>query len=188
MNNILRFVKAKKYLISGICIAIILVVLNAHYFVKADEAKNVTNNIIKSTVESAKEISKDFSIATLEDTVPINLLHADCVSDLVYGTTPSSTFNPNNQYVLSFVSGPGGTEGGLNGFYDINGDNLPDYIYTSNQTFDEGSNVINSTFISCVYLNNGTGWTEEYRCRANTRINKQTGTTVSGEYYGDCKG
>ena len=188
MNQILQFIKAKKYLVSGIFIAIILLVLNAQFLVKADDKPVEDKSIIKSSVTLAKEIKKDFTIALDEDTVPINLLHADCVSDLVYGTTPSSTFNPSNQYVLSFVYGPGGTEPGLNGFYDINGDNLPDYIYTSNQTFDEGSNVINSTFISCVYLNNGTGWTEEYRCKANTRINKQTGTTVSGQYYGDCKG
>jgi hypothetical protein len=50
-------------------------------------------------------------------------------------------------------------------FMDFNGDGLPDYFYY----------VAGSAPTTCLYLNNGTGFDQTYRCRKYNNI-----------YYGDC--
>lgn len=192
MNKILRLISSKKYWVMGICFALILLFLNVQVLVKAAETKKMVKSATAVNEKTISPMSGStnpvFTIATTDetDTVPIDLLHADCITDLEYATTPSTTFNPISTYDLSFVIGAGGTTGGLNGFYDINGDSLPDYIYTNNQTYSEGNNIISSNYYACLYLNNGQGWTKQYRCRAQTRKNNQTGQLVSGSYWGDC--
>lgn len=113
--------------------------------------------------------------------IPIPILgNGPCGQRLLFTTSPSSVFNPNNAYNLSF------TQGSTNMFQDINGDNLPDYVFSSG-SIDGGTTAL-WQHSACVFLNNGNGWTKAYECYAVTHVNRDTGEITIGQYYGDCAG
>lgn len=194
MKKIISYLKARQYLVLSIALAIVLVALNVQKIVRADETTNPPATETQETTNSTPPATTSQNIPNTvmetgsEDIIPVDLLHANCIADLEYGSTPSSTFNGNSPYNLSFVIGLTGGSGGLNGFYDINGDNLPDYVYSNSTSFTEPTNMAIANFQGCVYLNNGNGWTETYRCKAYTKKSMDNGQIITAQYYGDCAG
>lgn len=189
MKKILSYLKTRQYLIATVALAVILIAANVQRFVKADETQNtslppetVSGSNITTGATTTEVAQEPYTGPT-----PINLVHANCIKDLEWGTNPSTTYNSNSPYNLSFVIGDASSSSpqGLNGFYDINGDNLPDYVYSLSYT-GSGGNVVESNFEGCVYLNNGNGWTRAFRCKAHTYI--ENGQITTAQYWGDCAG
>lgn len=189
MKKIISYLKARQYLIATVALAVILIVANVQKFVKADESQNINNPIETQTISNPTSGTTTSQVTQepYSGPTPINLVHANCIKDLEYGTNSSTTYNANSPYNLSFVIGNANNTSpqGLNGFYDINGDNLPDYVYSHSYT-GSGGNVVESNFEGCVYLNNGNGWTRVFRCKANTYI--ENGQITNAQYWGDCAG
>lgn len=104
---------------------------------------------------------------------------------------PSSTvYEPNPDFDVSFLGTDYTNQNSARSFFqDINGDNLPDYIF-SNGVASGGPNyeVTSVNHTSCVYLNDGSGFVKAYECLAYTIVNTETGNVVTARYSGDCAG
>lgn len=105
--------------------------------------------------------------------------HANCVQKLPLTEVPSTTFNDDVPYNLSFFR----TSNPSPMFQDVNGDNLPDYVWAYS-IYDSGQQL----YEGCVYLNNGSGWDKAYECYAITNVNISSETITEARYYGDCAG
>ncbi len=96
-----------------------------------------------------------------------------------YKTTSSwNTAFMTSSVIATLASAGSNSLNPINQLQDINGDGLPDYVYLQKANDFTGQNQAASE-ASCVYLNNGNGWTLTYRCVADP---------TSGKFYGDCAG
>lgn len=112
--------------------------------------------------------------------------HPSCFLRLYYMLPRSNVYNGNSTWANAAMGGAGSGPY-LQTLQDINGDNLPDYVFAMNQTF-AGTNELGSQHFGCVYLNNGSGWTKAYECYAQTQTDVQTGNILQQSYAGDCAG
>jgi hypothetical protein len=125
------------------------------------------------------------SIATPES-FTYNLRHPNCEFRLK-ALPVSSTYISNLDYDLAFIKSANNTFQSY--FQDMNGDNLPDYIYSSSVSNGEpGASFMENSFYGCIYLNDGNGFTKGYECYGKTTYNPITGAVLTGEYRGDCAG
>lgn len=98
-----------------------------------------------------------------------------------YGTWKKSNVYTNKaKWNVDFIPHTGvtsntSTQPSKDSFVELNGDGLPDYIYTERTNTPYNSTKYGG---SCVYLNNGSGFDLAYKCYAGT----------SSDYYGDCAG
>lgn len=95
----------------------------------------------------------------------------------------SLIYKPNSQWGTQFMmpsasNGSSSSTSPINQLIDLNGDGLPDYIYSSHNA---GATIIQD----CVYLNTGTGWQKAYVCKVYYVWVPQLGTNQY-RYYGDC--
>ena len=179
----MTFTISKKDLALYSVIVILLVALAGTWLVykaQAQEAKDGSKVEIETDLISGEENipSKDANQGVPSGfTIP----HLSCSTEIVYGNLPTSeVYNPDTPYNLSAFSN------GLH-FQDINGDNLPDYIYVSHETTGSVS-ALSSTYKGCLLLNNGNGWTRAHVCLARATQYLDTGEITSQEYRGDCAG
>lgn len=96
--------------------------------------------------------------------------------------TNSTTFKDEAAWSTHFTAQRPTDGAFINNFErDVNGDGLADYIYTKHlATQITGSNYYYKVW-DCVYLSNGNGWDEAYKCVV-IKPDQYTGVT----YYGDC--
>lgn len=199
MNNVLQVLRVKKYFILGVIALVVL--LGSNIFFIAQNMKppvKVLSQSISTTDQSlAVDRFSDINFENQEATpissangVQLDLLHANCIKEIQYQTEPTEIYNPGGEYNLSFMYGtPNSTlPGGLNGFYDINGDNLPDYVYSRSYTIEGNPYILESHFEGCVYLHNGNGWTKAYACIGTNQVDRSNGDILMAQYYGDCAG
>lgn len=97
------------------------------------------------------------------------------------------SFVPMESY--GFVSGNGTIDNSAKRreqFIDLNGDGLLDYLYVDHEYMrnQQGQQEIRFTR-DCVYMNNGHGWDQTYRCKADVKIPVQGGE-IDQNYWGDC--
>lgn len=122
------------------------------------------------------------NVATSENGYPTgntNIPHLNCKDQVDYTALPvSNSYNQNAPYSHTFMADGPST-------LDLNGDNLPDYMFTDGEKNISGT-ILSSVVIGCTYLNNGQGWDRAYICYAKTRSDITDGTIVEAEYRGDC--
>lgn len=178
MNKLLSFIK-RNLQISVTALALACLALsNTYFMVQAQEgevAQEESVDEVKSPLKPEEQVS-NLAPAPYD---PSLFPHANCVQKIAQTEEPSSTFNPNVPYNLSFyrTGNPSAV------FQDVNGDNLPDYVWAYS-IFDSGI----QTYEGCVYLNNGNGWTKAYECYAVTHVDLNNENITLAKYYGDCAG
>lgn len=107
--------------------------------------------------------------------------NADCATYLK-SLPASEQYNQNYQYDTSFM--PSTAPATLN--QDINGDGLIDYVYHQSNASSSNPGITRYLSTSCVYLNNGNGWSKASVCLADAQVENSTGNYVSRSYKGDC--
>lgn len=187
MNEILLLVK--KYAIIGLLVVAVIALAASHFQIEISP-KGLQNKLLSFEENSVdvtgaqtntnvkKDILTPDSINTGNfDAIP----HLYCAAQSTLTTLPTSnTYNSSFPYPTYFM-------GSGEHFQDLNGDNLVDYIWNSVSL--AGSNPeMQSVYQSCVYLNNGNGWTRASICNARTKVNSITGQVIEAEYRGDCAG
>ena len=172
-------------------IAVLLIALSASALVfsaggpKSDDSKMTSEQM--NAVPSGLNIDLQ---KPMIDIPPGSQPHASCYMKLVFIYTRSDVYNGNNPYNLAFMGSYGNALSSspyISTLQDINGDNLPDYVFAYNQTTVVG-NSANSTHVGCVYLNNGNGWTKAYECYATTTTDLNGQPISTPQYSGDCAG
>ncbi len=119
------------------------------------------------------------------DATSATFTHPSCRMSAIYLLPSSTTYVPNAQYETAFMSTDDSPT--ISTLQDINGDNLPDYLYSYSRG-NVVNNIAENSHYGCIYLNNGAGWTKAYRCFATTRKDLETGNITNSEYRGDCAG
>ncbi len=180
----MQFIKNHFYKLTTLIAIVVLAVSQSQFYVKAQESENKNLFTISEETNSNEEI-------LLEDFTPSGVVHAqphaNCYQE-AYTAPRSTTYNAVPEYGITFVpTETGGPRSAQSYFQDINGDNLPDYVYAYNYMFVNSSTLM-STHTSCVYLHNGSGWDKVYSCYARTDTAMSTGNVVLAEYGGDCAG
>lgn len=183
----MTFTITKKDIILCSVIAILVIVLCASALVFSAGGRESNDSKITSEQQNVASSGFNTELPKLPANLPpANQPHPSCFMKLYYLSPRSATFNGNNPYNTAFMGGA--TNGPpISVLQDINGDNLPDYLYSLNSA-SGGSTQLTSVHFACVYLNNGNGWTKAYECYAATATDIQTGNVVSQEYSGDCAG
>ncbi len=150
------------------------------YKVQAQEEKENSKTQIETGLVLGEENSQ---IEDSNEGIPSGstIQHMSCATEIERGNLPTSeVYNPNTPYNLSaFSSGAY--------FQDVNGDNLPDYVFVSHNVVGIGDSL-NVTYKGCLLLNNGNGWAKEHVCMAVTNQDLVTGEFTTQEYRGDCAG
>lgn len=186
----MTFTISKKDLIYSIVIAILVITTSASFMAYKVGAQTnqlkpdkLDNKVLAFKEDSKQNIQKE-PLEKLYESSGINheIPFFNCIADLVYTTEPSDTYNPDTPYNLTFFRGSH-----FSGFQDVNGDNLPDYVLVTGNLNTVGVTGLISTYESCVYLNNGAGWSKAYACHAITETGN-SGNAVRKEYRGDCAG
>jgi hypothetical protein len=188
------FMFIKKHFITGVLLCALIVLMWSNYQLQESnyQIKNSsTNRVLASSV-----------IEPLEDMVPIesgaidsyphdmHIPFASCFADVYYRGEFSDTYNLDTRYNPSFWYSQNSSGRAQNGMLDVNGDNLPDYVYSNSDTSIIASPYtgLQNIFTGCVYLNNGSGWDKAFQCYSRTVTDIKTGEIVSGEFKGDCAG
>ena len=172
----MTFSISKRDLLYGSVIAILVIALSTSFLVYKADAEE-SNTIIKNSEQQSEESLSGLPGSNVSQDIP----HLNCEAELQYNAPVSDVYNGEVPYNLDFYRGSF-----FSGFQDINGDNLPDYIMTNNNTGGSGNGIV-SSYIACLYLNNGSGWDEVYKCKATTHTDEK-GNAVTKEYMGDCAG
>ena len=178
----LTYIKENFYKITTVVAIIVLIGMQGKLWVKAQNSDANSS----SETNALSQISDDTANNELSPNLP-NVPNAFCLSNLQHWEGGSNTYNPNTPYNTVFFNN---TANGRYSSYlqDINGDNLPDYIYSFSDTSNAGTNLYGTDTQGCVFLNNGTGWTKVFECITASVTNSQTGQVVSQNYKGDCAG
>ena len=181
MNNFLLKIKNNIQLSVTIFAVAGLLISNTYFIARAQEGEQSASSKTEQVKTWGTELSPhQFAEMKLNGTSE-SYPHLNCVQDIIRNTEPSDIYVSDVPYSLQFHgSSP------TNSFQDVNGDNLPDYIYTYN-TINGGSNLYQN-YMGCVYLNNGAGWDKVYQCYAVTETTVDTGEITEAKYYGDCAG
>lgn len=179
MNKATTFLK--KHLAIGVLIVAMAALGLSNYRLQ-DKFNNGSNKVL-----SFEENTEDMTDGGMPLFDGVNLgnfeaiPHLYCAAQVQHETLPTSTeYNPNFVYPTYFMGS--GTH-----FQDLNGDSLVDYIWNYVNLGGNNSET-ESTYQSCVYLNNGNSWTRASICNASTRVNHNTGQIINAEYRGDCAG
>lgn len=181
MKNILNYIKNNVQIAVTVFAVAVLLVSNTYFVARAQEGEQtVKTKTVQNTTDSQGLSTQEFADLELNGTSE-SYPHLNCIQELVRTTEPSDVYVADAPYSLQFHG-----SSATNNFQDINGDNLPDYVYAFN-TIDGGSNLV-QTYMGCVYLNNGAGWDKAYQCYAVTHANTGTGEITEAQYYGDCAG
>lgn len=183
----LQLIRNNFYKITSMVAILTLVVMQIHTQVKAQDGSQSEQKVDtgqKAETTTANNNASEDEITPMSPNLP-NIPNADCVENLTIWDSWSDTYNPNAQYNTSFMRGVNSHSGTF--FQDINGDNLPDYIfyYHSATTTDP---IRTHTTSGCTYLNNGNGWDLVFSCMAETSTNLVTGQITSQRYKGTCAG
>lgn len=117
---------------------------------------------------------------------PSGLANPRCTDN--YTTWNNSlTYNPNAQWSTNFmiINYINGTTTQIANIFnqDINGDGLVDYLYSGTSSQSTCGTQKYYRTDSCVYLNNGKGWTPAYRCVVSCN---QLSGSYEVRFYGDC--
>ncbi len=181
----MTFTLSKKDFVYGATISILLVATSASFTAyKANLIKSNENRVKSELISSETDSAIQEEVTQLNGDLPFpasSFPHANCYYKLYYTAPVSNVYNPDSPYNFSFVRASSGPY-----FQDINGDNLVDYVWVHSTS--DGADTIHSTYTSCVYLNNGNGWTKAYECIATTDVQASTGQISNAEYRGDCAG
>lgn len=181
MKNFLSYIKDNIRLSVTVLAVASLLISNTYFIARAQEGDQSTNaNIKHSKQESTELSSQEFAGLDLNGSSE-SYPHLNCIQELVRTTEPSDVYISDAPYSLQFHG-----SNQTNSFQDVNGDNLPDYVYAFNTI--NGGNTLVQTYMACVYLNNGAGWDKAYQCYAVTQTDVSTGDITLSEYYGDCAG
>lgn len=181
MKNTLSFLKNHLQLSITVLAVAGLVISNTYFIARAQEGEQtVSNKAVQNKTDSQGLSAQEFADLELNGT-SASYPHLNCVQEIIRTTEPSDVYVADAPYSLQFHG-----SNQTSNFQDVNGDNLPDYVYAFN-TIDGGSNLM-QTYMGCVYLNNGAGWDKAYRCYAVTHTNSSTGEITDAQYYGDCAG
>lgn len=176
---------SKKEAVYLVSVALLLIALGVGAF--AVRRGNTDELRVEASPVNASFRDAKIEIGTLPtNTTPLNHPHPSCYMRVVYLLPKSAVFNGSNPYNVAFMGGDI-IRPAVSVLQDINGDSLPDFVYAYNET-NVGGFDVNSRHVSCIYLNNGNGWTKAYECYASTTINTQTGQVSPGVYAGDCAG
>lgn len=175
--------KIKNYVNSfflGVIAIALLVVIQQGGGVGSDN-KVLSESYGSTNGEVAQTSSAEDGIPSYPVIPESEIPHMDCITKIKYLTPPSTIYNSEVPYNLDF--------GGLSGavMQDINGDGLPDYIRSSNQTNDYGNGELRMNYSACVHLNTGSGWDQVYACYAATSYNYNSQASMK-TYWGDCAG
>ena len=184
MKNYLTYIKNHLQLSVTVFAIAALAISNTYFIARAQEGEENSapqNQEVQGDQPGSQGLSpQQFANLDAEGS-SASYPHLNCVQDLIRTTEPSDVYISDVPYSLQFHG-----SSATNNFQDVNGDNLPDYVYAFN-TIDGGSNLV-QTYMGCVYLNNGAGWDKTYQCYAVTQTNSSTGEITVAEYYGDCAG
>ncbi len=181
MKNVLSYIKNNIQTVVTVFAVASLLVSNTYFIARAQEGDaSASTKVEQSKAESADLSPQEFAELDLNGSSE-SYPHLNCIEELVRTTEPSDVYVNDAPYSLQFHG-----SSLTNNFQDVNGDNLPDYVYAYN-TINGGSNLL-QTYIGCVYLNNGAGWDKAYQCYAVTHTDTSTGEITTAEYYGDCAG
>lgn len=185
MNKVFSLVK--KHALVGVLVVVIVALTVSQFEVKIS-SKGGENKVL--SFEERADADTEKSEGELPGLTPKNLVdtelgsldgvpHLYCAAQIEYTTLPTSTsFNANYAYP-TYMMGSG------ENFQDINGDNLVDYTW-NNINISGNESIYEVLSRSCVFLNNGNGWTRASICYANTKANASTGQVIEAEYRGDC--
>lgn len=180
MNKFLNLVIKNIQTSISVFAVIALALSNTYLIVQAQAIPEEAQQTLETNVESKNLTPQeliDLGVQGGSSSYP----HLSCVQELVRTTQPSSVFVSDVPYNLQFHIGSL-----TNAFQDVNGDGLPDYVFAFNTV--NGGQTLIQDYQACVYLNNGSGWTQAYRCYAVTHTNASTGQIEVANYYGDCAG
>jgi hypothetical protein len=156
-----------------------LALSNTYFIVQAQDDNSKQEQRSEYTKPAASFTDEQAMLGGDPPYDPALFPHANCIQKNQLTETPSTTFNPDVPYNLSFFKA--GNPSPI--LQDVNGDNLPDYVWAYS-VYDSGY----QRYEGCVYLNNGSGWTKAYECYATTRIDLNTQSITEAAYYGDCAG
>lgn len=193
MNKILPLVK-KHLFVSVLIVA--MVALTASHLQLLSKVNNSSNKVLSfdqtlplknNQSDISGSASKALELGELGNQ-KINtsaIPHPSCRMAAIYLEPQSNTYVAPTTFNTSFLSTA--DERPFVSLQDINGDNLPDFVYTYNLDA-AGSTQLTSQYYACVYLNTGSNWQKAYVCFAQTTIDIQTGAVVDARYRGDCAG
>ena len=192
MNKIYTYIRSHASTTLSVFAIAALLVSNWHFMAKAEEGA------VPPAADSAtpgEQITKDVLSKLGSDAPKLNLVSSDmpnanCLGEIMNVGSPSTTYVDNAPYNMDFFNGGNPNtfpSQPFSSFQDVNGDNLPDYVYAYSGT-SLGGSYVQSVTATCLYLNNGSGWTKTYRCYALTQVNYVTGESAYKEYRGDCAG
>ena len=181
MKKFLSYVKNNIQLSVTVLAVASLLISNTYFIARAQEGDQSTSlKTEQSKIDDTELPLQKLAEIELNGTSE-SYPHLNCVQDIIRTTEPSDVYVSDVPYSLQFHgSSP------TNSFQDVNGDNLPDYVYAYN-TINGGINLYQN-YMGCVYLNNGTGWDKVYQCYAVTETIVETGEITEAKYYGDCAG
>ena len=185
---------SKKHIISLIVFVILLITAGiAGAYIQTSYFSKPVNRVLSSTEEASTEAkgtlqTTDTHESKLNYADTMEMPFASCVSQINNSGEVSTTYNTDTPFSPAFLEGHNATA--HNGFMDVNGDNLVDYVYSDsrNNGSEPGGPGVYNEFIGCVYLNNGSGWTKAFQCSAYTYTDPVTGVMTSGQFRGDCAG
>ncbi len=180
MKNFTSFLKRNIQLSVTVFAVLALIVSNTYFVARAQET--LPDNLQTEQKQSvdAQLSPQEFANMDLNGSSE-SYPHLNCVQELIRTTEPSDVYVSDAPYSLQFHG-----SNATNNFQDVNGDNLPDYVYAFNN-IDGGTNLV-QTYFGCVFLNNGAGWDKAYQCYAVTHTNTSSGEITLAQYYGDCAG
>ena len=180
MKKFTSFLKRNIQLSVTVFAVLALIVSNTYFVARAQEILPDSVQAEQKESVNAQLSPQEFASMDLNGSTE-SYPHLNCVQELVRTTEPSDVYVSDAPYSLQFH----GTNQTSN-FQDVNGDNLPDYVYAFNVV--DGGTTLFQTYMGCVYLNNGAGWDKAYQCYAETHTNTSSGEITSAQYYGDCAG
>lgn len=177
----LQYIKDNFYKISTVVAILLLVALNGRTWVSAEDA-NMDKAAETSKSEQVGNPGND--INELTPNLP-NIPNATCLTNYLMWEGGSDTYNADAPYSNLFTQHL--SVAGSSNFQDINGDNLPDYIYSFARTNNDNTHYYLQN-AGCVYLNNGSGWDKVFVCNSNVKYSMTTGEVAEQRYQGDCAG
>ncbi|HMQ01736.1 MAG TPA: VCBS repeat-containing protein [Candidatus Doudnabacteria bacterium] len=167
----MQFVKEHFFKLTTLAAICLLIGAQANSWVSAQD------NFNDSTDSTPQQIDVLTESLVMSESMP-NIPNGHCLTAYQAWSGGSSVYNGDSPYSSLFMPS---TNGGI--FTDINGDGLPDYVYTYYNKI--SSNYTNS---GCVYLNTGNGWEKVFACWSKVEIHGTTGNIISQRYIGDCAG
>lgn len=177
--------RIKNYISHNLLILVLLVAVTllGYSNFKTHTEQNLQSNRVLSYSDTLNEASKQDSLAnTISSNIGQLLPAMDCDSAL-QSEPESEIYEPNPDFDISFI--PAHDAGKF--FQDINGDNLPDFVYVKNSVTGYSSALTISS-VSCVYLNDGSGFAKAYDCLASTTYDNNQNQITNKLYRGGCAG